>query len=66
MIQVTEQEMNESMFGSIGPLLICKECEYRDYTPMESDAYNYECECCGENALCSAEELLLRGEVEIK
>ena len=65
MITVTLREMEESMFGSCGPLLICRKCGERHNAPMESDAYDYPCESCGENGLCAAEELLLRGELEV-
>lgn len=65
MIKVTNAEMEESMTGPVGPLMICTTCGERDYTPMESDAYNYECPSCGNHTNCSAEELLVRGELEI-
>lgn len=65
MIECTVEEMINSMAGPIGPLMICTECGDRDNVPMESDAYKYECPSCGKKAWSSAEELLIRGELEI-
>jgi len=64
-ICVTEEEMEESMMGPIGPLLICVKCGARYNQPMESDAWMYQCDGCDERGLCSVEELLIRGSVEI-
>ena len=65
MITVTYQEMEESMIGPIGPLMICTSCGDKEPRPMESDAYEYECPVCDKPTWSSAEELLIRGELEV-
>jgi hypothetical protein len=65
MLKVTQEEMDESLFFNAGTLMLCTSCEDKGFTPMECDAYNYECPCCDEKTWSSAEELLMRGMIEI-
>lgn len=52
--------------GMLGPYMImhCGKCNETDEQAIESDAWEYECPFCGENAWGSAEEWLLRGYVK--
>jgi predicted RNA-binding Zn-ribbon protein involved in translation (DUF1610 family) len=65
MITVTEREYLDGLFG-LNPLMICTACDCRDNIPIECDAYEYECPECGEHKYSCAEELLVRGEIEIE
>jgi hypothetical protein len=62
---ITVEEVETSMCGPDGPLMLCGACGDKANTPMESDAYKYECPACGVRDWSSVEELMMRGEVEV-
>jgi len=63
-IEITEQEMNDIMYGGDYGRGFCTKCGADRYD-CEPDAENYECEECGAMAVYGAEVALMLGIITI-
>ena len=62
MIRITKDAYHELTDAYQG---ICRACK-AEHDMVEPDAENYSCEACGEDEVFGVEQLLIRGELEIK
>ena len=56
-LDIVEDAVHRQMFGLDNPGF-CKACGL-EQDGCEPDAMNYECEACGEKAVCGAEQIYL-------